>query len=46
VRPLSPPSIPAGAPFVLTARELWLPDARGVAHWDGALWTRALEVPR
>jgi hypothetical protein len=45
-RRLAPPAAPAGAPLVVAANDVWLPDARGVAHWDGTSWTRSLEVPR
>ena len=45
-RSLAPPVAPSGAPLVASATDLWLPDARGVARWDGATWTRSLEVPR
>ncbi|HZZ85335.1 MAG TPA: hypothetical protein VFE30_12410 [Anaeromyxobacteraceae bacterium] len=38
----APPAAPAGAPHVLGPRDLYLPDAQGIAHWDGAAWTRAL----
>jgi hypothetical protein len=46
VRSLHPPAAPTGAPLVLAAGDLWLPDARGVARWDGARWARSYEVPR
>lgn len=45
-RRLGPPSTPAGAPLVISANDVYLPDARGVARWDGAGWTRSLDVPR
>jgi hypothetical protein len=46
VRALAPPAPPTGAPHVLAANDLWLPDAIGVARWDGARWTRSYAVPR
>jgi hypothetical protein len=46
VRSLAPPAQPAGAPLALAVNDLWLPDARGVAHWNGTAWTRSLDVPR
>jgi hypothetical protein len=46
LQPLAPRVTPAGAPFVASATELWLPDARGVARWDGQAWSRSLDVPR
>jgi hypothetical protein len=45
-RSLAPPAPPAGAPLALGVTDVWLPDAVGVAHWDGAAWARSFTVPR
>ncbi len=38
----APPAAPTGAPHVLGPTDVYLPDALGVAHWDGSAWTRTL----
>lgn len=38
----APPAAPTGAPHVLGPQDVYLPDALGVAHWDGSAWTRTL----
>jgi hypothetical protein len=45
-RALGAPAVPAGDPLVVGAADVWLPDARGVVHWNGSAWTRVLDVPR
>ncbi|BDG09341.1 hypothetical protein [Anaeromyxobacter paludicola] len=42
VATVAAPAAPAGAPHVLGPAEIYLPDALGIARWDGAAWSRVL----
>jgi len=44
VTTLSAPAAPTGAPHVLGPADLYLPDALGIAHWNGTAWGRTLAL--
>jgi len=42
---LAAPAPPAGSPLVLSSHEMYVPDALGIARWNGASWARVLTLP-